>query len=407
MVPNYVPGVGSLATSRYDFEQHITGAKFRHTADQIDLTSPLVIDGYTATTVEQALITINNDLNPVIPQATTTSLGIIKLAGNLGGTALLPKVVAIQNIAISTAVPTTNQVLTYNGSAWSPATPSLNATSLQSTPVAATTPTLGKFLVYNGSSWTPSSLTGDITGTANATVITSIEASPNPVIVTAFLAIGSGGSINVGAGGIINVETLGQLNITGAGALTLTQPQDFVQYSTPHTRTVWNTFTVLNYDATNWTNFWGNNSSYAWQSKSVSGELLPILFKLDTLHNGASLISINVSFVTSTHSAVPTALPSVAIYRVALNSNSNSPTELSSTGGSPTPGSNVSIYNNSGNPQKFTLTLSGSGSDNVIDTSTYVYFLTIFDESGSNSVIGNTYYGYSVTYGNIISDQFP
>lgn len=58
---NYTPGIGGLATSRYDFQSHITGTAFRHSSDQIDVlqgAAPFTIDGVTVTTVQQALETI-------------------------------------------------------------------------------------------------------------------------------------------------------------------------------------------------------------------------------------------------------------------------------------------------------------------------------------------------------------
>src|SRR5208283_2916523 len=108
ITPNYVPGVGQLTTSRYDFQKHLdgineepNGPNFRHTADQIDLTSPVL----GATTVQQALITIAADLNPVIAQATigtsVANLGLITLGGDLQGTALIPKVIGLRNVPIN------------------------------------------------------------------------------------------------------------------------------------------------------------------------------------------------------------------------------------------------------------------------------------------------------------------
>jgi len=117
--PNFIPGVGQLATSRYDFQKHVDGANFRHKADQIDL-SPSV---FGATTVQQALYTISLDLNPVIPQATSSVFGTITLSGDLGGTAADTKVVALQHIPISTLLPGVSQVLTYDGTSWRPSNP--------------------------------------------------------------------------------------------------------------------------------------------------------------------------------------------------------------------------------------------------------------------------------------------
>lgn len=53
--PNFIKGIGGLAADRYDFEGHIQGTSFRHTADQIDMLVPIDIDGYESFTVEEAI----------------------------------------------------------------------------------------------------------------------------------------------------------------------------------------------------------------------------------------------------------------------------------------------------------------------------------------------------------------
>jgi hypothetical protein len=66
----FVPGQGGqLATSRFDFQAHITGTNFRHTADQIDVLNPSLVYG-NATTVEQALEDLNA-LSSLLSIATT------------------------------------------------------------------------------------------------------------------------------------------------------------------------------------------------------------------------------------------------------------------------------------------------------------------------------------------------
>src|ERR1700722_1773511 len=57
--PNYTPGVGALATNRYDFESHIEGLAFRHNAVQIDVNPAVVIDGTSYITVADALYAIS------------------------------------------------------------------------------------------------------------------------------------------------------------------------------------------------------------------------------------------------------------------------------------------------------------------------------------------------------------
>ena len=59
-----------------------------------------------------------------LPAATATSQGALQLSGDLAGTGGTPKVAGLQGQPVSTASPPANQVLTWNGTAWAPATPS-------------------------------------------------------------------------------------------------------------------------------------------------------------------------------------------------------------------------------------------------------------------------------------------
>lgn len=123
-VPNFDPGVGRLATDRYDFEAHIEGTKFRHKANQIDLFPTLVIDGYTKTNVQDALALLATLIvPPPVPDATTTQKGIIQLTGDIAGTATNIIVTRIQGKPVNTTGPGLNDVLTWNGSTWGPAAP--------------------------------------------------------------------------------------------------------------------------------------------------------------------------------------------------------------------------------------------------------------------------------------------
>jgi hypothetical protein len=57
---------------------------------------------------------------PTVADATTTVTGKVQLAGDLGGTAAAPLVAKLQGVALSSILPTTGQVLKYNGTAWVP-----------------------------------------------------------------------------------------------------------------------------------------------------------------------------------------------------------------------------------------------------------------------------------------------
>jgi len=126
LVPNYKKDVGRLATDRYDFQDHVEGTDFRHKADAIDVFPTLVIGadpGVLVTTVQEAIIALNDVVSPPeIQDATSVTKGILKLAGDIGGTADNVVVTRIQTSPISTLPPSGGDVLTWDGtnSVWIP-----------------------------------------------------------------------------------------------------------------------------------------------------------------------------------------------------------------------------------------------------------------------------------------------
>ncbi len=56
----------------------------------------------------------------VLPSSSSAAVGLMQLAGDIGGTATVPKVVGIQGVPVSTTVPTTGQVLKYDGTNYVP-----------------------------------------------------------------------------------------------------------------------------------------------------------------------------------------------------------------------------------------------------------------------------------------------
>jgi hypothetical protein len=131
MVTTYRSGSGRLVVDRYDFQNHIDGYNLNHPASAVLLEEPIVI--YTsevsyveATTVQEALSAFSEVVIPYsIPDASSVNRGLIKLAGDISGSALAPTIVAIQGKPINTVVPSDGDVLTWNsaGSTWGPDTP--------------------------------------------------------------------------------------------------------------------------------------------------------------------------------------------------------------------------------------------------------------------------------------------
>jgi hypothetical protein len=126
--PNFNPGsLARMATDRYDFQKHVDGYSFKHIAESITLSPPINISSTDYNTVQSALYALSTIVVPVVtvPDATVSSKGIIQLSGDLGGTAASVKVNKLQGASVSTLAPTiVGQVLTWNGVAWAPASPS-------------------------------------------------------------------------------------------------------------------------------------------------------------------------------------------------------------------------------------------------------------------------------------------
>lgn len=127
--PNIVTGAhtGRVVTDRYDFQKHIEGQDFRHDGYALTLDPPVLIELQEYTDVHSAIAQLANLITPEPPPDASTSVkGLIRLAGDLGGTgttALNPKVSGLQGFPVSTLAPSSSQVLTWNGSAWGPAAP--------------------------------------------------------------------------------------------------------------------------------------------------------------------------------------------------------------------------------------------------------------------------------------------
>jgi len=126
IAPNWDPNNGNngiLATNRYDFQKHVEGLAFRHQANQIDLNPTMVIGGNTITDVQDALEALLLAINPLPILATATTPGLVQLSalGDVQGTALQMQVTGIRGFPVNSAPPIFNNVLTWNGSNWGPA----------------------------------------------------------------------------------------------------------------------------------------------------------------------------------------------------------------------------------------------------------------------------------------------
>lgn len=191
--PNFKPGVGHLVTDRYDFQKHIDGEDFRQTAGTVDLDPAITIGSTLITDVQTAIAALAGSIIvPSVPDATTTSKGVIQLNGDLfgnGTTGLNPRVSGLQGTPVGVfAGLAANQVLTWNGSSWTnqsvPGSISIagdlagvgstlsvpRVGGLQGFAVSSATPASGQALVWNGSVWLPTAVPTTPSGTGFATL---------------------------------------------------------------------------------------------------------------------------------------------------------------------------------------------------------------------------------------------
>jgi hypothetical protein len=269
--PNFKPGVGRLATDRYDFAAHVDGAAFNHLAGQIVL-SPAVTIGVTAISDVQTAIAAlaGNIIVPTVPLATLSTPGTIRLGGDLGAitsTGNNPILGSLQGTALSITAPSMNQVLQWNGAAWVnaaivPATTSSLGTiqlsaavsgssgdigntatvprviGLQGFPVASTVPSNGSILVFSGGSWAPGSgaavpsatvgtttgnlgvvtLGGDFSGNGS-TALVPRTSGINGATVPAAGALTTGHVLQVSGAAVLSYGFIADANVSATAAI--------------------------------------------------------------------------------------------------------------------------------------------------------------------------------------------
>jgi hypothetical protein len=435
LTPNFIPGVGQLTTSRYDFQKHLdgineqpNGPNFRHTADQIDLNPALTIDGYPsehATTVQQALQFINENFFPAPPLATSSVAGLITLSGDLNGvgsTALIPMVGGLQGIPVSNNTPTNNQYL--------------------------------QFLSGTGK-WTPTTLVlaGDVTGPPGATVISAISASSSLIPIGANLALQSskiltllsGATLTANSGSTVNLSSTNinfdsaNINFSAASALNFTAGSTLngTMRVANNSTMSFESISQLDFNGSNYINIGGsaainnlgntiNVNWPTWQTPVNRSLIQPVaegqtlggtwlilvqgisdnaaggswVFTLSRLQNGGTLSSVVVTFNVAPpgRTNIPAILPNLSVVRCTYG-NETASVNLSSTDPQffPTPGSGTAYYDG-GAVQKITYTCN---QNNVIDNTKYYYVVIITDESGLHSEADNNFYSAQCNYTNI------
>jgi hypothetical protein len=122
------------------------------------------------------------------------------------------------------------------------------------------------------------------------------------------------------------------------------------------------------------------------------------IFTLPSMWNGATVASLSMALiVASGHSLLPSQFPEIQFFRTPIGAGSTFSLQSLSTFGTqvfPTP-ANVSAYIDGGLTQLLTF---ACNQNNVIDSTQYVYYVSITDENGGGAVSGNAYVGMIANY---------
>lgn len=212
--PNYNRGTGRLTTDRFDFEKHTNGTDSRHDGYDIDMVPAITIGGNPYSNVRSAIDALNAIIAPAtIQDATGVVKGILRLAGDFGGTATTPKVIGLQSRPVSALAPTNGQILTWNGTSnvWEPQTSSASfvaAGDLTGTNVSQQVVSL---------TGTGASLNVRIVS-ANAGTIAFNTATTAPVITQTDTASTAGAALTVRAQNTTGVNQDGGFLVLSGGA---------------------------------------------------------------------------------------------------------------------------------------------------------------------------------------------
>lgn len=133
-------------------------------------------------------------------------------------------------------------------------------------------------------------------------------------------------------------------------------------------------------------------TSQGWQQASATGGSFSCVLR--EVHDAATLSKVTLTWkVVGPHTGVPGTLPKLSIARVNLSTGAVGQTLNSGDAGAglaiAAPGTGAA-WDDGGATQSFDYTCD---QNNVIDHTAYAYLLILADETGVNSVSGNTYFG--------------
>ncbi len=136
---------------------------------------------------------------------------------------------------------------------------------------------------------------------------------------------------------------------------------------------------------------------------------------IDRIHNGATLATVTVWVqVVGGHSGVPLVLPQVDVITMniagftpgsynSLRSGFNGAVMFGASGSGSTAPATATAWFNGGVAQSWVF---NCNQNNVINTSTNLYAIQLQDESSTNSLPGNRYYGFQLGYTTIPNMAF-
>lgn len=166
-----------------------------------------IVSGDVYNQLRSAVIAMENELgiNPSstnntvrarldVIQSIVTNFQGINIGGDIEGTPSSPHVIGIQGRPVSSASPTPNQLLIWNGIAWVPNNIifagdltgnfiNQTVTKLQGRPISTTVPSVGQLLEWNGISWSPTSevFAGDLAGNYSNQTVIKINGATVPI----------------------------------------------------------------------------------------------------------------------------------------------------------------------------------------------------------------------------------
>lgn len=197
--------------------------------------------------------------------------------------------------------------------------------------------------------------------------------------------------VNLGAGGVVNVQSGGQIVTAGTGIIKWNNT-DWPKLNS-RSRSISKLARDLNIGDPNLfpTDWVASTAGYL--SGTASSE--PLMLRIPT-HEGARLTGLSVYMKAAAHAGVPATLPRIEFFK----RTKYGAVSVTETHYYPTP---ILANWNNVNITDWTIALS---TPQVIDTSTYDYYVDLYDETGASSTSGNRYYSLSFAYDSITDMRF-